>query len=660
MVWLGSAELRRLDERAQDATAGQAAAFLRAAVLRIEDEVDRWVADALAPGRPPGRDENPLAAVRRAILDHPSTLDMVLVDDSGALTFPRPSPPSSMFPDPDLTSTPELARAKGWIELQEFESAHDEIEAWLQAGTEESDEVTLQMWARSKRALLLKRLGRTREALSAFREFLAAFPPKLDHVTDVPYAPFLAAIAEVELTGDENSRLELIEAIALGEYDRLGDEILNVGIQRLVSGMASDAPGQPEAIEAIAVNEQRMRGRRFATTYEREAQPVVARKMNAAGDDKTVFHVVIDGGETTLLALRRVVPEDRSAQAAQWVGVRADLTILLRAAQPFFDGSSGFTLSVADPDGFPIVPRELTTVPSAAETFTRDTASGLVVRAIPTGNTTEDRYRVVRNETILLGLLVLAAILAGVFLWRSVRRESELAGLKMEFVSRISHELKTPLALVRMYGETLAMGRGLNDEKRTHFAQIITRESERLTEMIERVLDVSRMDAGTLVYTRSPVDVGATTRAVTDAYRPRAEARGIDLTCSVPEGKPLIIAADPLAFESTLVNLLENAVKYTPTEASSPTIDVTVRPIKDRVELSVQDRGVGIPAEDRRRVFETFYRASNAGEVRGAGLGLNLVKHFVEGHDGTVQADSRDGGGTVIRLTFPRSHSTDT
>jgi signal transduction histidine kinase len=249
---------------------------------------------------------------------------------------------------------------------------------------------------------------------------------------------------------------------------------------------------------------------------------------------------------------------------------------------------------------------------------------------------------------MLLGLAVVAG--AGAFLLiRGMRREAELAQLKTSFVGRVSHELKTPLALIRMYGETLALGRAQEPDKVQHFAGIIARESDRLTAMIDNILDFSRIEAGRKEYERSLVELAPLLDDCLESYRSHLESQGFTLGKELqPE---LWAELDAGALTQAVVNLLSNARKYS---TESKEIRLELRAAGDQAEIRVLDRGIGVPEAERERVFETFYRASTAGERRGAGLGLALIAHFVEAHAGSATCEAREGGGSVFVLRLPR------
>jgi signal transduction histidine kinase len=278
---------------------------------------------------------------------------------------------------------------------------------------------------------------------------------------------------------------------------------------------------------------------------------------------------------------------------------------------------------------------------------------GLRLGAVPANPQAilESRSASERTRALLVIALCIVAGGGAFFLLRSVNREAELAAMKVDLVSRVSHELKTPLALIKMYAETLALGRTKDQEQLERFAGIITREADRLTAMIQRILDFSRQQAGSMAFRKETVDLAPLVEWVTQQYRPHVEAGGGELVTRI-DGDALV-HVDRVAAESALLNLLENAHKYTPRDGNERCIEVEMRAVDGVATIDVLDRGIGVPERERELIFSSFYRASNAGEVRGAGLGLGLVRHFADAHGGSVRAMGREGGGSVFRLTLP-------
>ncbi|MBI2922283.1 MAG: HAMP domain-containing histidine kinase [Planctomycetes bacterium] len=274
-------------------------------------------------------------------------------------------------------------------------------------------------------------------------------------------------------------------------------------------------------------------------------------------------------------------------------------------------------------------------------------ASGLAAALPPTGEAAAGIRR--QRLLYLAGLLVLLAALAsGLFLsFRAVRREGELAKLKSDFVANVSHELKTPLALVRMYAETLALGRVTEEGQKKEYTEVILRESERLSAMIERILDFARIEKGERAYDRRPGDLAAAARSAAEAF---AKQSGVPVAIDAP--RPVLTAFDADGVALAVRNLLENAAKYS---NGTPGIELAARIAGGHAVLAVADRGIGIRPDERARIFERFYRSadSRARKVKGTGLGLALVAHVMEGHGGRARCEARDGGGTVFVLEFP-------
>ncbi len=246
--------------------------------------------------------------------------------------------------------------------------------------------------------------------------------------------------------------------------------------------------------------------------------------------------------------------------------------------------------------------------------------------------------------------LVLGLLAAGVVLLiRDVARETSVNQLRAEFVSGVSHELKTPLTLIRLYGDTLLEGGGFSDEERRGFYQVITRESERLTHLIEKVLAFSRIERGEKQYRLQEADLVPVVARTVGAYEQYLERRGFTVEARLAAALPSV-RFDPDAVSQAVVNLLDNAVKYS---GDSKFVGVRLASADGKVFLEVEDRGVGIPLPEREKIFDRFYRCSNAGEKGGYGLGLFLVRHIMEAHGGSVELDSEPGRGSRFRLVFP-------
>ncbi len=241
---------------------------------------------------------------------------------------------------------------------------------------------------------------------------------------------------------------------------------------------------------------------------------------------------------------------------------------------------------------------------------------------------------------------------AGLFLiYSNVQREIHLSRLKSDFVANVSHELKTPLALIRLFAETLELGRVQSEDKARQYYRLINKESQRLTQLINNILDFSRIEAGRKEYRFAPTDVGRIVNEVVDAYRFQIEQNGFDLEVRVAEDLPEV-SADKEALGQALLNLVNNAFKYS-RDGKYLRLDVTRR--GDEVRVAVTDRGIGISKAEHKKIFEKFYRAEDSlvHETKGSGLGLPLVRHIMEAHGGAVEVESTPGKGSTFTLVLP-------
>jgi signal transduction histidine kinase len=257
-------------------------------------------------------------------------------------------------------------------------------------------------------------------------------------------------------------------------------------------------------------------------------------------------------------------------------------------------------------------------------------------------------FRIALMLISILGLFL--ALGTGLGL-RLLAREMFLARMKTEFVANVSHELKTPLALIRLFGETLLLDRVRDSAKAKEYFGIIVRESERLTHLVNNILDFSSLEAGRKTYDFRPLDLGRVVEETLAAYRFQLEERGFQVGLEVSPGLPATLA-DPDSVAQALINLLNNSVKYSPGEKE---IQVKAFHEGGAIRVSVADRGIGIAHAERKRIFEDFYRSPAARRLgtRGSGLGLSLVRRIAEAHGGSVDVASTLGQGSTFTLSFP-------
>lgn len=247
----------------------------------------------------------------------------------------------------------------------------------------------------------------------------------------------------------------------------------------------------------------------------------------------------------------------------------------------------------------------------------------------------------------LLGLLGLAAALAVVAV-AQLRREGELARLRADFVSSVSHELRTPLAQIKLYLETLRLGRAKTEAEREWSLGHIDRETTRLHYLVENVLRFSRLGRGDAT-SAEPSNLAEEVEHVVDEFRPLAASRRVHLVTRI-EARPTL-AMRPEALRHILLNLLDNAVKYGPNEQ---TVRVTLAQRDGVVELSVADEGPGVSANEREQIWSPFARGAAASAKGGSGIGLTIVREVVEQHDGRCWVDPVSGSrGARFIVTLP-------
>ncbi len=261
-----------------------------------------------------------------------------------------------------------------------------------------------------------------------------------------------------------------------------------------------------------------------------------------------------------------------------------------------------------------------------------------------------------RWRRYLASLLPLLIVGVGVFITaRLTMREMELSRVKSIFVSNVSHELKTPLTKIRFFNDLLQGLPPDAEEKQRRYHEVIDQECERLAILVDNVLDFNRIERGQMEYAFAEVPLGEVVAEVAETLNVIYEARGYHIELEMPEALPAM-RLDPGAIKQALINLIDNAVKYSEPHTIVVRAGTARWEGQPAVALAVQDQGVGIPKDKVRHVFEEFYRVENnlKQRVSGSGLGLALVHHIVEAHGGTVRVKSQVGAGSTFTILLPQ------
>jgi two-component system phosphate regulon sensor histidine kinase PhoR len=369
-------------------------------------------------------------------------------------------------------------------------------------------------------------------------------------------------------------------------------------------------------------------------------------------------------GQSYLLSYwQRVVPppsnDEGLAPRRYLVVAWHDIGRIVKDTMPalFSEAASPARVNVVDEDGRIIYGPPLRSGAFTVGVRFPTTLYGWRVQVSPSASdelTARVQNRAMLEEVmVLLSCVVLVAGMATILL--TAWRERRISAMKSEFVANVSHELKTPLALVRMFGEMLQSGRVSSEEKRQEYLDIIVSESERLSSLIENVLDFAKVERGRQAYEFADGSVGEAVSKAVGVYRHRAEREGVELAVDVDPDLPST-RIDERAIQLAVINLIDNALKYAPESGV-----VTVRAGRENgaIIVRVSDRGPGVAPEDRDRIFERFVRGVAARShgsdrpVRGSGIGLALVKHIAQSHGGNAWVDATPGGGASFGISIP-------
>jgi len=385
-------------------------------------------------------------------------------------------------------------------------------------------------------------------------------------------------------------------------------------------------------------------------------------EMSSRGVDAAPLKVALTRYLETLeqaLALQkdfaglRLVPRVASTASTEPLWIPYGKLLWLVSLTPLPGGAGPLVIAV---DAEAVMPRSgspLRIFTGEAEgEFLGESFPGLKVTFATDGEVDFTRASRVHRQLYIAGLVLvlLLTFFVAYLLWRDLKRELQLSEMRSHFVSSVSHELKTPLTSIRMFAETLRLGRFTDGKKQDEYLETIVEESERLTRLLDSVLDFSQIERGRKTYRLRKASIADVVRATVRAVEYPLKREGFDLRVEIEDDASALLDAD--AVQQALLNLVVNAMKYS---GESREIDLRLSSQDGQARIEVRDRGVGIPLQEQARIFESFYRVETEENRRipGAGLGLALVEHVAKGHGGRVLVESAPGRGSTFTLELP-------
>jgi signal transduction histidine kinase/tetratricopeptide (TPR) repeat protein len=583
-----------------------------------------------------------------------------------SVSIGSPSPPGTFAPTPSMKTVLSAAEAAEFARKDTAGALQLYLQALEKARSAE------------ERAILLARVGRCRFKLGSYHKGIQDYQRLLDlsnSVSTVGDVPILVvALSQIAdgyaATKDERGHigalLQLYQRLVYAPWDSSAEAYAYYLKQARREIEAHVNPSDVDAsvldthkLKALKELEtDRLENMEYLEWIRRTLIPEILSRPNRSTIDPSIGHISAKR-EATCMSFGYLQIEKAAPESGKWMlGYELNEERIIESLLPRIlenvDLGEDTRVGILDGEG-KVRFAQTTPVPSAflaAENFVEILPSWKVGLFHRDGRSISELiWREKATYLAFLGGTLLVMIL-GIFLTvRAAAHEVALSRLKSDFVSNVSHEFKTPLALIRMFGETLETGMVEDEAKRREFYRIIRAESERLTHLINKVLDFSRIDAGVKQYDFREADVVEAIRNTLDTYRFQTRDLGFTIDAQLPS-HPVMGRIDPDAVSEALLNLLDNATKYS---GESRHIGVTVNTSESSITVSVEDHGVGIPKEDLPNIFGKFYRArtQQTQETPGSSLGLALVKHIVEAHGGRVGVESELGRGSRFFFEIP-------
>jgi signal transduction histidine kinase len=641
----------------------------------IHDQAQLVIGEALAPFVQLAKTVAPASSVARHALiqvfkkTHASTVSwVILLDSNNRLVYPiretRRSPVPSLQPL-SLEQRQQMQQA----ETAEFRDG--DLPSALKGYRALQKEVVSPRWKAillSSQAGCLLKLKQFDGAAAEYQEILSRYSHELD-AQGYPFGLVIAAQLG-ELHGAAGrpdlsaaSTIRVFQDLIMDRWDLAWDEIqffvrhLTTRLQALERQMTEtdrahwrQLTGQWEETKRAAVDAKSFMSARW---------PVLSRTLQEKNRAGMPFLLFTDDRANHAVAY---VPWEVSTAGGAPLVLVADLN-----ATPLIQKLSGTVESLADASnlayrletgaGAPLA--QSGTLPEnkvwAVEATLSQAHPSLHLAVAPLSSVPAEKAAA-RRKQVYFGMVILAVIVILIALyatWYALSREMEVAQLKARFVAGISHELKTPLSIIGFIGQKLQLGRYGSPEEVQDYYAMISEETGRLRSLIDEVLDFSRLMENRQPYDKKPADLLALVQETAERFRHSHTEDRLELECRCEPGACLA-AVDKDAFSRALLNLLDNAVKYSPPGRTH--VAISLKRMGAAAVIQVEDHGYGIAPEEKDLIFDRFYRGRSASDqqtVRGAGLGLSIVKHIVTAHEGEIDLQSTLGKGSIFTIRIP-------
>jgi signal transduction histidine kinase len=514
----------------------------------------------------------------------------------------------------------------------------------LQPIAAREEQPALAAWALDTLAALHSRAGASEDAQTAWKQLVSRFPNERDE------RGLKRSFAARFALGDDGDLCALLREL---NDDRASlNQTANAALAaRVAERLRATAPNELAQLEATA--REHMRSLRVQASWRRGISDWIAQ---GAPDGARLFELATDPLASDARA-ERVLVAAHHAEDGTWTGGALESTQLAQSALSRPEIATwrtlGFRAALSDNDGA-LLAGETTKETRGVVERPSAVFDELRVRAFGTdldGYLAGERRRFVWVAT-LSGVALLVALVAALATVRAVMRESHVARERESFVAAVTHELKAPLASIRLLAELLARG-DVEEAKVREFGARTVAESDRLSRLVSSVLELARIEQGaTNGAVRERVDLGDLALSVVAQFEPLARAKSVTVELRAPE-QPIVVLGEPDALSGALFELLENALKY---GGDSRAIEVELA-ANDSATLAVLDRGPGVPESAKHRVFEPFRRLGDelTRERPGVGLGLALVARIALAHGGSARCVARVGGGSRFEITLPRA-----